>query len=270
MKTGCITESQILNDKCYNELMHLRDLLRNFCIDAYSELAKLRELPRPPFNSPLIAGNEYLTHPLSKLSSHKLLQDYMRKSGLYDKLHNTGHVWYWHYEVFEWLFLERVIAESYENSFDIKVFNKVFSYASSELTRNSFRIRRITTLNGLPRLSNAIKLHTGLLLSPVKDGGYDLGRLLYSRFHNKDREPSLWVDSDSSLLVQDRVIVKEDRGNALLHVREQLDSETNMVIKTLKLCRARELNRSWQHQLKYAKRLTATINPAKAMGRGRL
>jgi len=215
--------------------MNLRGLLKNFFIDAYHELTSINELPRPPYDSPLIAGNVIFTHPLSKLNSHTQLQQYMHSSGLSNKLRDIGHTWFWHYEVFEWLFLECVIAESSGTSLDIKAFDKVFRRASAEISRNSFHMRRITILNGLPKLSSTIELCKGVLLTPVSSSGYDLARLLGSRFHNRNREPSLWVDSDNCLLIQDRLLSKGNHGSKLLQLGEQLRTEADVVIKTLKL-----------------------------------
>jgi len=212
--------------------MSLKKLLKNFCIDAYQELTSMGELPRPPYDSPLIAGNVIFTHPLSKLMSYTQLQEYMRSSGLSDKLRDIGHTWLWHYEVFEWLFLERVIAESSGISLDVSAFNKVFYRALAEISRSSFRIRRITTLNGLPELSSPIALRKGVLLSPHHN---NLAELLGRRFQNANREPSLWVDPNNCLLIQDRVIPKRNEGKELLASREQLRNQAEIVIKALKI-----------------------------------
>lgn len=216
--------------------MSLRRLLKNFCIDAYRELTEMKELPRPPFNSPLIADNIYLTHPLSQLPSYKQLIDYMRESGLLKKLQDIGHTWIWHYEVFEWLFLERVIAENYEPIFNLRVFNKVYRYALNELARKSFRIRRITVLDGIPKLSTTLKLSDGLLLCPLINPDYDITRLLHANSHNKNRQPSLWINPESHLLVQDRLLIKGNRGSELHQLLERLEIESDITIKTLKLC----------------------------------
>ena len=215
--------------------MSLRKLLKSFCIDAYKELKSIGEIPRPPYNSPLIADNIYLTHPLSKLPSYTQLKQYMQSSGLSNKLHDIGHAWFWRYEVFEWLFLERVIAESSGTTLDIDVFNKIFNHAYAELYRNSFRIRRVTVLNGLPKLKSTIELGTGLLLSQVKNSGYDLVRLLESHYSNRNREPSLWVDSDNRLLVQTCAVSKGNRGINLDESLKQLRQQAKFIIKALKL-----------------------------------
>lgn len=195
------------------------------------------ELPRPPYDSPLIAGNVFLNHPLSKLASYTQLQQHMRSSGLSDKLHDIGHTWLWHEEVFEWLFLERVIAESSRISLDTTAFNKVFNRACAEISRNSFRIRRITILNGLPKLNSIIVLSKGVLLSPINfsSSHYTLANLLGWHFQDRNRAPSFWVGPDDCLLIQDRVISKGNEGRELLDWRKQAQNQTEIVIKALKL-----------------------------------
>lgn len=220
--------------------MSLRKLLKNFCIDAYNELTSMGELPRPPYDSPLIADNDFLTHRnsrLSKLDSYTQLQQYMRSSGLSDKLHDIGHTWLWHYEVFNWLFLERVMAESKGISLDVTAFNKVFRRAWAEISRNSLRIRRITILNGLPKLNSTIVLGKGVLLSPVdfSMSHYTLANLLGWRFQDKKRSPSFWIDPDTCLLIQDSVIQKGNDGKNLLESREQLLNQASTILKVLKL-----------------------------------
>jgi hypothetical protein len=191
------------------------------------------ELPRPPFNSPLIAGNIYLTHPLSQLPSYKLLQQFIRSSGLSDKLRDIGHTWFWPDEVFEWLFLESVIAESSGTvSLDKKAFNKVFYRAQAEISRSSFRIRRITILNGLPKLNKPIAICQGVSLSPRHS---DLSNLLRSIFQNTNRKPPLWVDPDNCLLIQDRVITKGNEGRNIFESQKQLRYQADNVIKALRL-----------------------------------
>lgn len=215
---------------------NLRRLLKDFCIESYSELKKTKELPRPPFDSPIIAGNIQFTHPLSQLNSYKQLQDYIVKSSISKHLRGIGHTWYWHYEVFEWLFLEYTLLETYNSDFDNAVFDKIFKRAIAELSRSYFRIKRITVLNGLPTLNTTLKIRDGLLLAPVGDHSYDLARILNRHFHNRNREPSLWVDSENHLLIQERVVQKGNDGKQLLALREQLSTETDTVIKALKLC----------------------------------
>ncbi len=220
--------------------MSLKQLLKNFCIDAYHELTSRGELPRPPYDSPLIAGNVLLTHwgsRLSKLPSHTQLQQYMRSSGLSDKLRDIGHTWLWHEEVFQWLFLERVMAESKGISLDVIAFNRVFRRAWAEVSRNSFRIRRITILNGLPKLNSTIELDKGVLLSPIDFSShhYTLANLLGWRFQDRNRVPSFWVGPDDCLLIQDRVIQKGNEGRELLESRKQVQDQAELVIKALKL-----------------------------------
>ena len=212
--------------------MSLQKLLKNFCIDAYSELTRIGELPRPPLDVPIIAGNEHLTHPLSKLDSYIKLQQYMRTSGLSDKLHDIGHTRFWHYEVFEWLFLERVIAEGNGTSLNTAAFNKVYNHAQVEISRSYFSIRRVTILNGLPKLSRPIRLCKGVLLSPHNS---DLADLLGRRFQDMNREPSLWVNPDNRFLIQTCTISKGNRGSNLDESLKQLRHQANVIIKALRL-----------------------------------
>ena len=217
--------------------MSLRKLLKNFCTDAYQELTRMGELPRPPYDSPLIAGNVIFTHPLSKLMSYTQLQEYMRSSGLSDKLRDIGHTWLWHYEVFEWLFLERVIAESSGISLDVSAFNKVFYRALAEISRSSLRLRHITVLNGLPKLSRPIVLGTGVLILPTDYSSFSgkLADMLGWRFQDRNRGPSFIFAPDSCLLVQDYVISKGNQGRELLQLMKQRRSQADDVIKALKL-----------------------------------
>lgn len=196
----------------------------------------MRELPRPPFDSPIIAGNIQFTHPLSQLNSCKQLRDYIVKSSISKHLQGVGHGWYWHYEVFEWLFLEYMLSHTYNSDFDNTVFDKIFKRANAELSRSYFRIRRITVLNGLPTSNTALKIRDGLLLAPVRTPSFDLARILNHHFHNRKREPSLWVDSENYFLIQDCVVQKGNHGKQLLALREQLSNETDIVVKVLKLC----------------------------------
>jgi hypothetical protein len=212
--------------------MSLGKLLRDFCAEAYQELSNMGELPRPRYDSPLIAGNVTFTYPLSKLASYKRLQDHMRSSGLLMKLREIGHTWLWHYEVFEWLFLERVLAESAGTTLDAIAFNKVLNRAQAEISRRSFRVRRITTLNGLPKIIRPILLSENAALYPCSN---DLPRFLNIRFQDRNREPPLYVDSDNCLLIQDSVIRKGDDGRNLLESQEQLRHQASTIMKVLKL-----------------------------------
>lgn len=212
--------------------MNLGKYLRDFCVEAYQKLSDMGELPRPRYDSPLIAGNVSFTHPLSQLDSHKRLQDYMRSSELSEKLRSIGHTWLWHYEVFEWLFLERVLVESVGTSLDVNAFNRVLSRAQAEILRPSFSIRRITTLNGLPNLVRPISLSKNAALFPCNN---DLPRFLNIRFQDRHREPPLYVDSDNCLLIQDSVVQKGKDGNNLLRSQEQLRHQAATIMKVLKL-----------------------------------
>ncbi len=218
--------------------MSLRKLLKNFCTDAYQKLFDMGEFPRPPLDSPQIADDMRLTHPLSKLTSYAQLQEYMRSSGLSDKLRDIGHTKLWHYEVFEWLFLERIIAESFDTfSLDVTAFNKVFRRAQAELSRSSFRIRRVTILNGLPELSHPISLDTGVSISPVvfSSSHYKLANLLGWKFQDRNRAPSFMIDPDSCLLIQDYLQPKGNEGWDFWKSLEQLRHQAEIVIKALKL-----------------------------------
>lgn len=222
---------------CYNHGMSLYKSLKDFCTDAYHELVAMGELPRPPYDSPVIARNPLYTIRLSKISSCKNLQQYMRSSDLLGKLHDVGHTWLWHEEVFEWLFLERVIGESSGTVLDGRVFDKVFRRAQAELSRTSFRIRRIVVLSGVPNLRQPIKLSPGVYLFPIdfSTHHYRLADLLGWRYQDRHRAPVFWIDPDSRLLIQTRTIKKGDDGKNLLDSLEQMRYEAEQVVKTLRL-----------------------------------
>ena len=209
-------------------------MLKDFCVDAYQELKNIGELPRPRFDAPKLAG-EALPYSLSELPALKRLEQYMLSSGLSKRLQDIGHTWLWHYEVFHWLFLERVIAQSDGISLDMKVFDKIFKRASAEISRNSFRFRRITVLNGLPKLNSHLEFQKGVLLFPLDYRGYSLPKLLGVGFQNMNREPPLWVDPDNCLLIQDSIISKGNEGRNILESREQLRHQADTVIKVLRL-----------------------------------
>ena len=83
--------------------MSLHAFLKNFCAEAHRKLFMMNEIPRPPYDSPIIAGNPIYTVPLSEMNSYTQLQQYMRSSGLIENLHEIGHTWMWHEEVTECL-----------------------------------------------------------------------------------------------------------------------------------------------------------------------
>lgn len=196
------------------------------------------ELPRPPYSSPLIADNMSLTYPLSKLTSYKALKEYMDKSGLSKELQKIGHNWFWHSEVFEWLFLERLMAQSIGNSFDNKTFDKVFSRAKAEIARSSSRHRYVTILNGIPKFNNAMKLCKNVVLFSVDYSGGSTklaGLLGVWRFRDSNREPPLWVDEGSCFVVQDFIIPRSNEGRELLELRKRYRKQIDAVIKALKI-----------------------------------
>ena len=156
----------------------------------------------------------------------------MRSSGLLMRLQDIGHTWLWHYEVFEWLFLERVLAESTGTSLDATAFNRVLSRAQVEISRRSFRVRRITTLNGLPKIIRPVPLSRNEALYPCNN---DLPRFLNIRFQDRNREPPLYVDSDNCLLIQGSVLQKGNDGENLLESQEQLRRQAGTIMKVLKL-----------------------------------
>jgi len=201
----------------------------------------MKELPRPPYNSPLLARNPYLTHwesKLYKLNSHKNLLDYLQESGLQQRLHDVGHTWIWHEEVFEWLFLERVIAESSGgDTVDKKAFDIVFKRAQAELNRPFFHIRRITVLVGVPDLKRPIELSKGLILSPINFAThhYELANMLGWRYQDKHRAPAFWIDPDSRLLIQTRLVKKGDDGKDLSDAHEQMRYESRQMVKAVKV-----------------------------------
>jgi hypothetical protein len=212
--------------------------LKNFCIDAYQELIDMCELPRPPYSSPVIADNMSITYQLSKLTSYKVLKEYMDKSGLSKELQKIGHNWFWHSEVFEWLFLERLMAENTGNSFDDKTFNKVFSHARAEISRTSSRHRYVTILDGIPIFNNAMKLCQDVALFSVDYSGGSTklaGLLGIWRFRDNNREPPIEVDEGNCFVVQDFIVPRTNEGRELLELRKRYRKKIDAVIKALKI-----------------------------------
>lgn len=197
----------------------------------------MNELPRSPYDSPIIARNPIYTVPLSEMNSYTQLQQYMRSSGLLDRLHEIGHAWMWHEEVFHWLFLERILAESRGTSLDEQTFERVYRRAEAELSRPKFIRRRIVELMGVPQLKGRLILCPGVYLRPINFQGshYEMGNLLGWRYQDKNRAPSFWIGSRSCLLIQDRVIKKGDEGRDLLTSREEMRHQAQLVIKALRL-----------------------------------
>jgi hypothetical protein len=217
--------------------MGLHELLKKFCIEAYRVLLTINELPRPPFDAPLIARNPFYTVPLSEMDSYNQLKKYMLSSGLAEKLHEIGHTWMWHEEVFHWLFLERVIAESKGMSLDDKAFERVYRRAKVELNRPDFIQRRIVVLIGVPQFKSLIILQPGVRLRAIdyQSSGYETSKLLGWRYQDKNRAPSFWIDSRSCLLIQDRVVKKGNEGRDLLTTREEMREQAQLVLKSLRL-----------------------------------
>lgn len=217
--------------------MSLYILLKNFCIEAYRELVMMNELPRPPYDSLIIARNPIYTVRLSEMDSYKQLQQYMRNSGLSKRLHDIGHTWIWHEEVFHWLFLERVLAESRGESLDRRVFQTVYRRAQAELSRPTFTLRRIMVLNGVPQLKRRLLLSPHTYLRPIEFSvhHYEIGKLLSWAYHDKNRAPSFWLDPRCCLLIQDRIIKKGNEGKDLLNAREERRHQVDLVVKALRL-----------------------------------
>lgn len=211
--------------------------LKKFCAEAYRKLVLMNQLPRPPYDAPIIARNPVYTIPLSEMDSYTQLQQYMQSSGLTEKLHEIGHTWMWHEEVFHWLFLERVIAESTGTSLDEQIFKRVYRRAKAELDRPKFVRRRVVVLNGVPQLKGRIILCPGVYLRPIDFQGshYEIGNLLWWRYQDKNRAPSFWIDPRSCLLIQDRVIQKGNEGRGLLSSREEMRHQAQLVMKALRL-----------------------------------
>ncbi len=217
--------------------MSLRGLLRSFCIDAYEQLRVLRELPRPPYSSPVIARNDSITIPLSKTESYKKLLHHVRNSDLAKKLHDIGHTWLWHQEVFEWVFLERVLQETEGAAFEQAAFDRVFRRLTAELRRPTFRLRRLTALSGIPSLKTPIRLSRGVYVSPIDSSWhpYVIADLLAWRYQDRTRAPVFKIDPDDRLLVQTRIVTKGNDGKGLPEASEQMGEEAERVVTALKV-----------------------------------
>ena len=59
--------------------------------------------------------------------------------------------WIWHEEIFVWLFLERVFAETRVGRIDPAGFEIVFRRTQAELERSSIRLRQIVAIEGAHR-----------------------------------------------------------------------------------------------------------------------
>lgn len=223
--------------------MSLRKLLKNFCREALREMESIGELPYPPFKSPVIAEDISITYRLSELESYKVLQSFMRESGITKQLQDTGHTWFWHEEVFEWLFLERLVQETRGTIFDQAAFDRVYKLAQSELSRPHFRFKRITIINGAPRLSRPIKISPDITLEPAefKTAHFRLADLLDLRYQDRNRPISTWGFSDSCFLVQDRLINKGDDGRELLDYFDRTIKQSNEVITAFRLATTRPI-----------------------------
>lgn len=217
--------------------MSLYTLLKNFCIEAHAELLRIGELPYRPYSSPRIAGVLICTHPLSKLKTYVQLKEYMDASGLADKLHDVGHSWIWHEEVFPWLFLEYVIQESGKAFLDKKAFDRVFRRAQAELSQPVFLFRRITVLGGMPEFKYPIILTPNIRLLPLEfsTSHYQVANLLGWQFHLNNRKPGFWGYSDSCLLIQDRIIKKGNHGQDFMNYRREVKKQTHDILSALKL-----------------------------------
>ncbi len=217
--------------------MSLYRLLKNFCTEAHGELLRIGELPYPPYTSPRIAENLHCTQPLSRLKTYIQLKQYMDSSGLADQLHDIGHTWIWHEEVFAWLFLEYVIQESGKRFLDKKAFDSVFRCAQAELSRPVFRLRRITVLGGIPKFKSPIILSPNMRLLPIDypTSDYQVANLLGWQFHLNNRKPSFWVYPDSCLLIQDRIIRKGNHGQDFMDYRQEVNKQTHDILSALKL-----------------------------------
>jgi len=217
--------------------MSFYTLLKRFCVDAYLELTHMLELPRPPADSPIIARNPRFTHPLSKLDSHKNLQTYMQETGLSEKLHDAGHTWFWHEEVFEWLFLEQLLGNSYGKELNVKIFDTVFKRAQLEILRPFCRMRRITILTGFPELRRKLDLSNGVAIVPIEwsTHHYEIADLLGWRYQYRHRSPSFWIDPGSRLLIQTRDIPKGNDGKNLLDDRKAMRDEGINVVNSIRV-----------------------------------
>jgi len=217
--------------------MTLQPFLKRFCIEALAKLESMGELPCPRWRSPLIANELELTYPLSRLDSHAELLQFMRTSGVTQKLQEAGHTWFWHEEPFQWLFLERIIQDTDTRTklFDATAFTRIYRQAMTEILRPHVRIRRITVINGLAQPARTLKIAPGLVLEPTefKTAYRRLADLLRSR--DLSRKVPTWIDSGSCFLIQDHVVDKRDDGHGLIEYWEEAQKQIEVVLTALRL-----------------------------------
>ena len=218
--------------------MTFRSHLKKFCDDCFAELSADREFPRPPFTSPGIADDSgYYSYKLSQLPSYINLREYMNSSGISDLLRGVGHQWFWHTEVFAWLFLERVFSESRGNGIDPAGFDTVFKRANAELKRPSFRLRHIAAIEGIPQVQKPVSLGPGLSIRPINFSShhYELSDLLGWRYQDKHRPIDVWLNPGTCLLIQDQLITKDGDGGQIHTYFESWRRQHESIILALKL-----------------------------------
>ena len=161
----------------------------------------------------------------------------MNSSGLSDLLQAVGHRWIWHEEVFAWLFLERVFAESRGSGIDPAGFEKVYRRAQAELRRRSFHVRHIIAIEGIPQIKRSVTVGPGVSLSPIdfRTHHYELARLLQWKYQDTNRPISFWLTSGSCLLIQDRIISKVGDGSQLIDYLDCSRREEEAIVLALKL-----------------------------------
>lgn len=218
--------------------MTLRSHFKEFCDDCFTELSTLREFPRPPYTSPGIADDSgFYSYRLSQLPSYISLCEYMNSSGISDLLRGVGHQWFWHTEVFPWLFLERVFSESRGDGIDPAGFDTVFKRANAELKRPSFRLRHIAAIEGIPQIQKPVFLGPGLSLRPInfRTHHYELSNLLGWRYQDTHRPIDVWLNSGTCLLIQDQVITKDGDGGQIHTYFESWRRQHESIILALRL-----------------------------------
>jgi hypothetical protein len=213
----------------------LRQRLWEFVQEGVDCLARLREWPRRILSAPRIYGDIELERELASLGSYKRLQSYLHRRGIYARLGNSGHTWIWHREVFEWLFLERVVKRAYDDKSLKRSFQVVHRRAEREIFGDYLTLRRIHVIHGLPKISRPTRIARGIRLVP-----FDLnscGPLLYDALgiefqsHDVDR----WLHTDGVFLLHDRRVAKAGDGKPVLRAQDEMKRSESLVLLALRL-----------------------------------
>lgn len=213
----------------------LRQHLREFVQEGVDCLTHVREWPRRMLTAPQIYGDMELERELGSLRSYKRLESYLHRRGIYARLRNSGHTWIWHREVFEWLFLERVVKGAYDDKFLRRSFELVYRRAEREIFDDYLTLRRIHVIHGFPKIARPTRITPGIRLVP-----FDLnscGPFLYDALgiefqsHDVDR----WLHTDGVFLIHDMRVAKTEDGKPALRAQDAMREFQRVFLAALRL-----------------------------------